>query len=67
MNKIEKRLEELKLLGAGDSMCAKCLSIEFGKIEVCKMCIAETPKFTELMSALCKMKAEGVEVPKEWL
>lgn len=51
--KIEKRLEQLKAIGAGDEQCSDCMSI--GGVPVmatCKQCIADTPAFTELIGRL---------------
>lgn len=53
MTEIEKRLNELKPLGAGDKTCEDCLSIKIEKLSVCKKCIADTPAFIEIMNRLC--------------
>ena len=42
MKGIEKRIDELKPLGAGDAQCANCLEMKVEPIDVCKKCIADT-------------------------
>lgn len=55
MEKIGRRIYELKKLGAGDQQCEDCLHSQFpniGSIDVCKKCIADMPAFTALVNGL---------------
>ena len=60
MSDIEKRISDLKKLGAGDGQCIECLNMKIEPISVCKKCIKDTPAFTDAMNNLCKQaRREG--------
>ena len=59
MEKIGKRIYELKKLGAGDQQCEECLHTAYPVIhsmEVCKKCIAESVEFTDLVESFRRTK-----------
>lgn len=49
---IAQRLEQLKMLGAGDAQCVDCLSMATPSMSDCKDCINKTPAFTVLVGNL---------------
>ena len=52
-DKISKRIELLKPMGAGDADCVDCLRLNPDvSIEICKRCIADAPAFHEAMVRL---------------
>lgn len=59
LEKIGRRIFDLKNLGAGDQQCEDCLRSQYpniGSISECKKCIAETPAFSELVCEFLEAK-----------
>ncbi len=52
--RMQKRLDELNTMGAGDAECVECLGMNIPSIVICKKCIADTPAFVELVGRLMR-------------
>jgi hypothetical protein len=65
--RMQKRLDELKTMGAGDAECAECLGMNIPSIVICKKCIADTPAFVELVGRLMQRadQAPNAEVSRD--
>lgn len=54
MTTIEKRIVELKALGAGDDECRQCLDLSINPMSICRSCIAHTQAFNIAMEAIAR-------------